>query len=60
MSQSHRIKGGTADEAFQEQCFLWDRGAPVGVDFDLFNFQDHLHAQDHVTLWREEKMNTEE
>ena len=26
MSQSHRIEGGTADEAFQEQCFLWERG----------------------------------
>ena len=30
MSQSHRIKGGTTGEAFQEQCFLWERGAPVG------------------------------
>ena len=29
MSQSHRIKGGTADEAFQEQGFLWERGASV-------------------------------
>ena len=34
MSQSHRIKGGTTDEVFkalQEQCFLWERGAPVGL-----------------------------
>ena len=23
MSQSHTIKGGTSDEAFVEQCFLW-------------------------------------
>ena len=29
MSQSHRIKPG---EVFQEQCFLWERGASVGVD----------------------------
>ena len=26
MSQSHRIEGGTTDEAFQEQCFLWEKG----------------------------------
>ena len=25
MSQSHRIKGETVDEAFEEQCFLWER-----------------------------------
>ena len=30
MSQSHRIKVGTTDEAFQEQGFLRERGAPVG------------------------------
>ena len=29
MSESHRIKGGTTDEAFQEQCFLWEKGASV-------------------------------
>ena len=28
-SQSHRIKGGATDEAFQEQCFLWERGASI-------------------------------
>ena len=32
MSQSHRIKGGTTDEAFQNSCFLW--GFSVGVDFE--------------------------
>ena len=40
VSGSHRIKGETTDEAFkvlQEQCFLWERGASVGADFDLFN-----------------------
>ena len=40
MSQSNRIEGGTADEAFQDQCFLWERGASVGADLDLFNFHD--------------------
>ena len=36
MSQSHIIKGGATDEVFeaiQEQCFLWERGASVDVDF---------------------------
>ena len=28
------IKGGITDEAFQEQCFLWERGA--SADSDLF------------------------
>ena len=32
MSQSHRIKGGTPDEVFQKQCFLFETGASVGVD----------------------------
>ena len=32
MSGSHRIKGGSSNEAFQEQYFLWERGASVGVD----------------------------
>ena len=45
MSQSPRIQGGATDEAFKEQCFLWERGPSVDADFDLFNFQDHLHAQ---------------
>ena len=52
MSQSHNIKGGTTDEAFEEQCFLWERGAAVGADFHLFNFQDILHAQEHFKHWR--------
>ena len=29
MSQNHGIKGGT-NEAFQEQCFLWEKEASVG------------------------------
>ena len=44
MSQSHRFKGETADEVFQVQCFWWERGASVGAEFDLFNFQDlYMH-----------------
>ena len=39
MSQSHWIKGGSADEAFLEQCFLWETGASVGLDFDLLTFK---------------------
>ena len=44
MSQSHIIKGRTTEEAFQEQCFLWERGASVGADFDL------LHAPTYTNL----------
>ena len=40
MSQTPGIKGGTADEAFQEQCFLWDRGASVSAGL--------LHAQETI------------
>ena len=29
------LKGGATDEAFQEQCFLWERGVSVGVDFEI-------------------------
>ena len=28
-----------AGEAFQEQCFLWERGASADADSDLFNFK---------------------
>ena len=45
MSQSDRIKGQTTDEVFQEPCFLWERRASVGADFDLCNIQDLLYAQ---------------
>ena len=36
MSWCHGIKGGTAEEAFNVQCFLWERGASIGVDFIPF------------------------
>ena len=48
MSQSHGIKGDTTEEAFQEQCFLWERWASDGADFDLLNFQDLLHVQEPI------------
>ena len=35
MSHSHGTKCETTDEVFQEQCFLLERGASVGVDFDF-------------------------
>ena len=37
MSLNHVIRGGTTDEAFEGQCFLWERGASLGAAFDLFN-----------------------
>ena len=46
MPQSRWIKGGTTDVAFREQRFLWERGAFVGAEFDLFNMQDLWHAQE--------------
>ena len=32
MSRSHGIKGGTADEGLEEQCFLWESWDPAGVE----------------------------
>ena len=40
MSESHGIKDGATGEGFQEQWCLWERGAPVGGEVDLFNLQD--------------------
>ena len=37
MSQIHRIKGETTDEAFQ--CFMWERGASVDANFGLFTLK---------------------
>lgn len=34
------IKGNTTEEVFQEQCYLWERGASAGAGFELFNFQE--------------------
>ena len=46
MKKSHQIKGETTGEVFQEQCFPWERGAPVGADFGFYNFQDLIHAEE--------------
>ena len=55
MSQSHGIKGEITNEAYQEQCFLWERGASVGA----FHFKKKdsfkmifLPTQEH--LWNTE------
>ena len=48
MSQRHGIKGVITDEAFQEHCFLWERGASVDAEFDLFHFKDlYVYAEEH-------------
>ena len=46
MSQSQGIKGGSTDEAFQEQCFL--RGAFVGLDFDFFFTFNIFYMHKHI------------
>ena len=40
MSQSLRTKGATTDEAFKEECFLWEGGASVSVDIYIFKFEE--------------------
>lgn len=44
MAQSHGINDEVF-QALQKQC-LWETGAPVGVDFGLFDFRDLLHARE--------------
>ena len=59
MSQSHQINGGTTDEEFQAQCFLWENGASVAADFNLFNFQHLSHAQEPISKhWMTRKSTT--
>ena len=50
------MKCQTTDEAFQEQYFLWEKGASLGADFELLNFQDLLHAQKVYKIPKERKM----
>lgn len=38
-----QVKGVSAEDAFQEQCFLCERRASVGADF-----QDLVHVQEHI------------
>ena len=54
--QSKKIKVGATDEVFQDQWYLWERGASVGVDFDLSNFQDLLQEQAYLTHARRVKI----
>ena len=50
------LKEARRDEAFKELWFLWERRASVGADFDLFKYQELLHAQKMI-LSTEEKKN---
>ena len=53
MSKSHRIKGGTTDEVFQEQLFPGERGASFSPESECLNFQDLQHAQGiYLKHWR--------
>ena len=56
MSQSHRISGGPAEEAFKEQCVLSEIGASIGLDFYLYNFQGVLTCT-RPYLKKKKKMN---
>ena len=50
------IKGRTTGEAFQEQCFPWERGDPVGADFGFCNFQDlSCTEESYITHWKKER-----
>ena len=42
-------KSGTTDEAFQEQCFPWERGASVGADFFLTFKIFYMHNKKYNT-----------
>ena len=50
ISGSHGNKGGTTDEAFQEQCFLWERRVPIGAGFGLFKTFNIWKNPDNTTL----------
>ena len=53
MSQNHGFKEMNTSEAFKQQCFWWESRASVDADFDLFNFQDPLHAQEYKKTQKE-------
>lgn len=55
MSQSHSIKGGSTDEAFQVRCFLRERGASDGAGFDRFNLQDLQELKKHWSRGQKRK-----
>ena len=52
----HRITDGTTDEAFAEQCFLWERGASVGATFALLTVKIfYMHKNFYNTLKERKK-----
>ena len=60
MSRSHRIKGKNNDEAFQGQCFVWERGATFGfLTFKIFYILHltslHPHTSLHKNLFNKQK-----
>ena len=57
MSQRRLFKGGTTDEAFQEQCFLWERWASVGWTVTLLTSDIYyMHKNPYNTLKERETM----
>lgn len=53
------IKSGNrpTDEAFREQCFLWETGAPVGVVFLTFKAL-YMHKNLQYETHKEKRQNT--
>ena len=58
----HKVTGQdhvtTTDEPFQEQCFLWQRGALIDVDFDLFNYKKFNVHKNWYNTRKEKKKQT--
>ena len=54
MSQSHGIKTETTDEAFQEQCSLWDRGASLTF-FKIYDMNNNINGTEGKERKRKEK-----
>lgn len=58
----HKVTGQdhvtTTDEPFQEQCFLWQRGALIDVDFDLFNYKKFYVHKNWYNTRKERKKQT--
>ena len=52
MSQSHRIKGGTTDEVFQEQYFLWERGTFECTRTDLTHWKGKKTKKQNVSPYK--------
>ena len=49
------------DEVFQEQSLVWERGASVDVDFDLWTFKIfYMHQNKYKTVKKRKKMKKHE